>query len=50
VPAGNCQDVEGAENGDMRLTRVETLDDAIKAIETWTEDPNAKLPTCGSTK
>ncbi|WP_328529101.1 PDZ domain-containing protein [Nocardioides sp. NBC_00368] len=50
VPAGNCQDVEGAENGDMRLTRVENLDDAIKAIETWTEDPNAKLPTCGSTK
>ena len=50
VPAGNCQDVEGAANGDMRLTRVETLDDAIKAIETWTEDPNAKLPTCGSTK
>ncbi|MFI5625489.1 PDZ domain-containing protein [Nocardioides sp. NPDC051685] len=50
VPAGNCQDVEGAENGDMRLTRVETLDDAIKAIETWTKDPNAKLPTCGSTK
>ncbi len=50
VPAGNCQDVEGAENGDMRLTRVETLDDAVKAIETWTEDPNAKLPTCGSTK
>lgn len=50
VPAGNCQDVEGAANGDMRLTRVETLDDAIKAIETWTEDPDAKLPTCGSTK
>lgn len=50
VPAGNCQDVEGAANGDMRLTRVETLDDAIEAIETWTEDPNAKLPTCGSTK
>ncbi|MER7559888.1 PDZ domain-containing protein [Nocardioides sp. NPDC126508] len=50
VPAGNCQDIEGAANGDMRLTRVETLDDAIKAIETWTEDPNAKLPTCGSTK
>lgn len=50
VPAGNCQDVEGAENGDMRLTRVENLDDAVKAIETWTEDPNAKLPTCGSTK
>ncbi|GGU17703.1 PDZ domain-containing protein [Nocardioides albus] len=50
VPAGNCQDVDGAENGDMRLTRVETLDDAIEAIETWTEDPNAKLPTCGSTK
>jgi PDZ domain-containing protein len=50
VPAGNCQDVEGAANGDMRLTRVETLDDAIEAIEIWTEDPNAKLPTCGSTK
>ncbi len=50
VPAGNCQDIEGAENGDMRLTRVKTLDEAIKAIETWTEDPNAKLPTCGSTK
>jgi PDZ domain-containing protein len=50
VPAGNCQDVEGAANGEMRLTRVENLDDAIKAIETWTEDPNAKLPTCGSTK
>ncbi|TQL67368.1 PDZ domain-containing protein [Nocardioides albertanoniae] len=50
VPAGNCQDIQGAAHGDMRLTRVKTLEDAIKSIETWTKDPNAKLPTCGSTK
>ena len=48
VPADNCDDAEGARNGDMRLTRVATFDDARDAIEAWGQDHDADLPTCGS--
>lgn len=47
VPAANCQDVQGADNGDMRLVKVSTLGGAISAIETWTKNHSATLPTCG---
>ena len=30
----------------MRLVRVETFDDALRAVETWAEDHGADLPTC----
>lgn len=48
VPAANCQDVEGADHGDMRLVKVSTFNGALKAVETWAEDHDASLPTCGS--
>ncbi|MGL5809572.1 MAG: YlbL family protein [Nocardioides sp.] len=46
VPAGNCAEALGAPNGDMRLVRADTLQDARKAIETWIGNRKAKLPTC----
>ena len=46
VPADNCEDTQGAHNGDMRLVRVDTFDTAKSAIETWAEDHDAKLPSC----
>lgn len=47
VPAANCQDIAGANNGDMRLVKVSTLSGAVSAIETWTKDHSAALPSCG---
>jgi len=46
VPADNCEDAEGARNGDMRLARVDTFDTALHAVEAWAEDHDAKLPSC----
>jgi PDZ domain-containing protein len=46
VPADNCEDAEGARNGDMRLVRVDTFDTALKAVESWAQDRDAKLPSC----
>jgi Lon-like protease len=47
VPAANCGDVDGARNGDMRLVKAETMSSALESIETWVEDPEATLPSCG---
>lgn len=46
VPAANCTDALGADNGDMRLVRVETMSQAVDAVETWAEDHTADLPSC----
>jgi Lon-like protease len=46
VPADNCDDAQGAHNGDMRLAKVATFDDALTAIEAWAKDRDAKLPSC----
>lgn len=46
VPPGNCADALAAENGEMRLVRAATVHDARLAIEAWTEDPDADLPSC----
>ncbi len=46
VPPDNCADALGADPGDMRLVRAETMHDARLAIEAWTADPDADLPTC----
>jgi PDZ domain-containing protein len=46
VPAENCEDAEGARNGDMRLARADTFDTALKAVEAWAKDHDAKLPSC----
>lgn len=47
VPAGNCADVASAPNGNMRLTKVATFEDAKDAIEAFAADEDADLPTCG---
>jgi PDZ domain-containing protein len=46
VPAENCADALGADNGDMRLTRATSFKQALGSIETWTKDHDAKLPSC----
>jgi PDZ domain-containing protein len=46
VPADNCETVGGVDPGDMRLTRVATMTEALDAISAWVEDPDADLPTC----
>jgi len=48
VPKDNCADAVGADHGDMRLVKVTTMHSAVQAIEAWTKNPNATLPTCGS--
>jgi len=48
VPADNCTDAVGADNGSMRLVKVTTMASAVQSIETWAKNPDAKLPTCGS--
>ena len=50
VPKDNCQDAEGAANEDMRLIRADTMHDARLAIEAWTKDPDADLPSCADVK
>ncbi len=47
VPAANCADAAGANNGDMRLAKVASFDDALSAIEAFADDKDAALPSCG---
>ena len=46
VPSGNCREALGATNGDMRLVRATTMHDVVDALKTWTDDPEADLPSC----
>ena len=46
VPADNCEDVPGADNGDMRLVRVDTFETALDAVQAWAKDRDADLPSC----
>ncbi|WP_426244955.1 YlbL family protein [Nocardioides sp. LHG3406-4] len=46
VPIDNCKEAAKAPRGDMRLAVVATMHEAVQAIETWTDDPDAPLPTC----
>ena len=46
VPVDNCADTTGIDSGDMRLVRVDTMHDAVTAIQTWVDDPDAPLPAC----
>ena len=48
VPPENCPDALGAPNDEMRLVRAETMHDAVTAIQTWVEDPDAPLPACSA--
>ena len=46
VPAENCDDAYESPNGDMRLTRVATMSEAVDAVEAWAADSDADLPQC----
>lgn len=48
APASNCDEVRRASynHATMRIVKVSTLGDAIKAITGWTANPNAVLPGC----
>jgi PDZ domain-containing protein len=48
APAENCAEAARAhyDRNKLRLVRVHTLADAIKALDTWRKDPNAPLPRC----
>ncbi len=48
VPASNCPDAIGADNGSMRLVKVTTMQSALQAIQTWTQNHNAALPSCST--
>ncbi len=50
VPADNCDDAYESPHGDMRLTRVATMSEAVDAIHDWVEDPDADLPQCTATE
>lgn len=47
VPADNCGEALGAPRGDLRLVKVESTKDAITSLESWVDDHDADLPTCG---
>jgi PDZ domain-containing protein len=46
APASNCDDVAGARNGDMQVVSIETLDDAIEAVEAAAAGDTDSLPSC----
>lgn len=48
APAGNCDEAVEApvEPGDIRIVSVQTLDQAIDALEALAHDPDADVPTC----
>ena len=48
APAGNCDEAAAADPGDMRVVRIETLDDAIAAVETAAAGDTSSLPSCSA--
>lgn len=46
APIDNCGEASGAHNRDMRVVPIETLDDAIAAVEGFTAGDVDDLPTC----
>jgi len=46
VPELNCDEVDGAPRGNVRLAMVRTASDARSVIETYADDPDADLPQC----
>jgi PDZ domain-containing protein len=48
VAAENCAEAARAhyDKNKLRLVKVHTLSDAIKAVNAWRENPNAALPGC----
>ncbi|MBO3662335.1 PDZ domain-containing protein [Microbacterium sp. NEAU-LLB] len=48
APASNCNEVAGHEPSGLHVFAVETLDDALAALEAITSGDTADLPTCAS--
>jgi PDZ domain-containing protein len=46
VPPDNCSDALDADNESMHLVRAVTMHAAVRAIEKWVKNPDAKLPAC----
>lgn len=46
APAANCDDVVTARNAEMTVVSIETLDDAIAAVESAVNGETAALPSC----
>lgn len=46
APADNCLEAAEADNGDMQVVRIETLVDAIAAVEAAVDGDVDSLPTC----
>lgn len=46
VPPDNCDEALRVEEPGMRLVKADTMHDAREAIDAWTADPDADLPTC----
>lgn len=48
APASNCDEVRRAsyDHSAMRVVRIKTLSDAIRAVTAWTANQNAVLPGC----
>ncbi len=48
APQENCDEVVGANNGDMRVVPIETLDDSIASIESFVGGESDDLASCPS--
>ncbi|PID54414.1 MAG: signal protein PDZ [Micrococcales bacterium] len=46
VPAGNCAEVAGYAPDGLRVVKIASLSDAVRAVQTFAADENATLPTC----
>jgi PDZ domain-containing protein len=46
VPPDNCDEALRVQDPGLRLVRADTMHDAREAIEAWTADPDADLPSC----
>ncbi|NED97207.1 PDZ domain-containing protein [Phytoactinopolyspora alkaliphila] len=47
APLSNCDEASSADSGDMQVVPVETLEDAIEAVDTYTDGDGSSLPRCG---
>jgi PDZ domain-containing protein len=46
VPPGNCEEALGAPADGIRIARADDLTSAVDTVESWSDDPDAELPTC----
>jgi PDZ domain-containing protein len=48
APADNCDEAAVSDPGQMRIVRIETLDDAIAAVESAAAGDMESLPSCSA--